>query len=136
MPKLIGVIGSRDRNSPEDFELLRSKFFYVYRDGDSIISGGCPTGGDKFAEDIANYDLYHYIERIYDGRKVKAPEPEVMFVHMPDWELLGRSAGFVRNTYIARDCNILLALVSRTREGGVADTIKKTKDLGKEIIIL
>ena len=47
--KRIGIVGSRRRNSPEDFLLVQEAFCQIYEEGDIIVSGGCPKGGDAFA---------------------------------------------------------------------------------------
>ena len=49
----IGIVGSRRRNSIEDFHLVKAKFFELYKAGDMIVSGGCPQGADAMAEKIA-----------------------------------------------------------------------------------
>jgi hypothetical protein len=55
-------------------------------------------------------------------------------IHFPKWEEQGKAAGFIRNTYIAQDCDVLLALVASDRTGGTEDTVKKALKLGKEVI--
>lgn len=51
--KYIGIIGSRRRNTEEDFQNVKKKLLSIYVVGDVIVSGGCRTGGDKFAEQLA-----------------------------------------------------------------------------------
>jgi len=53
MSKNIGIIGSRRRNTDEDYKCVYNEFRKWYNDGDKIISGGCKKGGDRFAEIIA-----------------------------------------------------------------------------------
>ena len=119
LPKVIGIVGSRRRSEAEDYRLLYDKFMGLYRLGDSIVSGGCPKGGDYYAEVIA-----------------KALGLTIT-IHYPDWNgPAGKAAGFVRNTKIAEDCTILLALVAYDRTGGTEDTIKKAIKLGKKVIVL
>lgn len=117
-PKCIGVVGSRRRADIEDYEQLREKFKEVYKPGDSLVSGGCPTGGDAFAETLA--------EEV--GANIT--------IHKPDWETNGRTAGFMRNTLIASQCDVLIALVASDRTGGTEDTISKARKMGKKVIIL
>ena len=50
---IIGIIGSRRRNTKEDYQKVEESFLKIYKDGDTICSGGCAKGGDKFAEQIA-----------------------------------------------------------------------------------
>lgn len=103
----IGVIGTRRKNSWEDFVRMKSGFINQYKKGDWIVSGGCPAGGDKFAERIA--------------RENGIP---IITFH-PNWEKYGKRAGFVRNTDIAKYSNILIAMVADDRKGGTEDTIRK-----------
>jgi len=51
--KKIGIIGTRRRDLFTDYKAVEEAFFEIYRDGDMIVTGGCPKGGDKFAEKIA-----------------------------------------------------------------------------------
>ena len=116
--KKIGIIGSRRRNSSEDFEALKKALDEIYEDGDVLVSGGCPKGGDAMAEKIAKDNGYS------------------ITIHYPNWEKYGKSAGFQRNGKIAEDCDILLALVAGDRKGGTEDTIRKAEKLNKSIVIL
>jgi len=116
--KTIGIVGSRRRNSKEDYNLLEKWFLEVYEEGDQLVSGGCSSGGDKFCEIIA--------------RKFQVP----IKIYYAQWNKLGKGAGFIRNTYIARDADILIALVADDRTGGTEDTIKKAQGMNKKIIIL
>ena len=117
-PKIIGIVGSRRRDSKKDLQTCVDKLKSLYRAGDKLVSGGCPQGGDKFAEYIA--------------KKLGL----TITIHYPDWEAYGKAAGFVRNTFIAEDCNILIALVAIDRKGGTEDTIKKATKLGKKVYII
>ena len=115
---VIGIVGSRRRNSQEDYDILNDKFLEIYKDGDEIVSGGCSKGADAMAERLA--------------KKHQAP----IKIYYAQWNKLGKGAGFARNTDIAKDANILVALVAEDRMGGTEDTIKKVEKLGKEIILL
>lgn len=116
MSKVIGIVGSRRRDSDSDFVACQRAFKDVYQEGDSIVSGGCPKGGDRFAEMIAcNY-----------GIKIT--------IHRADWKKHNKAAGFVRNNLIARDCDVLIAMVAADRTGGTEDTVKKALKLGKQVI--
>ena len=116
--KTIGIIGSRRRNSQNDFELCERAFLEIYKPGDEIVSGGCPKGGDRFAEIIA--------------KNHQVP----IKIYYAQWDKLGRGAGFARNTNIAGDADIIIAVVAPDRKGGTEDTIKKTEKMGKNLIIL
>ncbi len=105
--KNIGIIGTRKRDSTVGFKLVLEAFDRVYDEGDWIVSGGCPKGGDRFAETIAK------------DRGI----PIIIFY--PDWETHGRAAAFIRNDSIACHSDILIACVARNRKGGTEDTLKK-----------
>jgi len=118
--KIIGIIGSRRRNHNNDFTKVAFAFRGVYEEGDRIVSGGCPKGGDHFAEIIA-----------------KSKDISIL-IHYPNWEKYGKAAGFVRNSFIAKDSDILIACVAKDRTGGTEDTIRKfqmkKKDKSKLIL--
>lgn len=117
--KVIGIIGSRRRNSNEDFSAIHTRFLEIYNPGDIIVSGGCPKGGDRFAETIA--DLYNIPIMIFRA----------------NWNRFGRGAGFVRNTDIARESCELIACVTADRTGGTEDTVKKfLKDKDESLLHL
>ncbi len=104
MTKIIGIVGSRSRNSDQDFYTVARKFKEIYKDGDWICSGGCPKGGDYFAEKI--------------HKRMSTP-----FLLFPaNWDKHGKGAGFIRNTDIAKASDVLIACVSDDRTGGTEDT--------------
>lgn len=110
---IIGIIGTRRRDSLQDFKIVENAFLKVYKPGDTICSGLCSKGGDRFAVILV--------------QKYKV-EP----LWFPaNWKL-GRHAGFLRNTNIAKSSDILIACVSEDRTGGTEDTIKKFINFGKK----
>lgn len=117
--KTIGIVGSRRRSWEQDYQKCLNKFNEIYKPGDKLVSGGCAVGGDFFAYRIASMM----------GLSIT--------IHFADWNGSdGKRAGFVRNTRIATDCDILIALVAEDRLGGTEDTVKKALALGKEVILL
>jgi len=114
----IGIVGTRRRNTSEDLSVIFDKFKEIYKKGDIIVSGGCPKGGDKFAEEISE--------------RLNIP----IVIHYPQWEKYGKGAGFVRNTLIAKDCDVVIACVAEDRKGGTEDTIKKVEKLRKRVYIV
>ena len=116
--KTIGMVGARSRDEPHDIQLCVAKFFELYEKGDKIVSGGCRKGGDRFAEIIAEkYDI-----------PIK--------LHYPEWDKHGKAAGFIRNTNIAEDADVIIACVASDRKGGTEDTIKKAEKLNKRVEIV
>jgi hypothetical protein len=116
--KVIGIVGSRRRDSEADYKAVTKAFSKVYQEGDTIVSGGCPKGGDRFAEVLA--------ERLNVPIKI----------YRADWVRYRRSAGFQRNTDIAQDADVLIACVAPDRKGGTEDTVKKYRKLRKQRLIL
>lgn len=114
MPKIIGIVGSRSRNSNRDFLAVHKAFLEIYEEGDWICSGGCPQGGDRFAYRLHQDYVTPYLE------------------FPAFWEKHGKVAGFLRNTDIAKASDVLLACVSEHRVGGTEDTIKKFVDFHGE----
>jgi hypothetical protein len=113
--KTIGIIGTRRRTSLEDYDKVLTAFKEMYEDGDEIVSGGCPRGGDQFAEEIA--ESYQVPIKIYYAQ----------------WDKHGKAAGFIRNQDIARDADVMIACVSEDRTGGTEDTLKKFN--GKVVLV-
>lgn len=118
MAKVIGIVGSRRRDTNEDLGLVATVFNRIYQPGDSIVSGGCPQGGDRFAEIIA------------------AKQNIYIKIWPANWKKYGKVAGFKRNTDIARDADVLIACVAPNRTGGTEDTIRKYLAMGKTQLIL
>lgn len=108
---IIGIVGSRRRNTEKDKLLIERKLLELMKNESKknivICSGGCPKGGDRFAEELAEK---------YGLRKI---------IYPADWKKFGRGAGFVRNTDIAKTSDILIASVAEDRTGGTEDTVKK-----------
>jgi len=105
--KYIGIVGTRRRNTESDFRKVLKKFKEIYEDGDVLVSGGCPRGGDRFAEEIAKEAGLGIL------------------IFYPPWKTMGKSAGFHRNTKIAYWSETLIACVHEDRKGGTEDTIRK-----------
>lgn len=115
MQKKIGIIGTRKRNIRTDYQLVHEAFFQIYNEGDWIVSGHCPKGGDAFAEKIS-YD-YGIPILLFPPKKKTAKE------------------FFARNTLIAEYSDIIIAClinpsdsltdICNRKYGGSEDTIKK-----------
>lgn len=122
----IGIVGSRKRDSSQDKTLIKKTLLKLVKINPSkkavIISGGCPKGADRFAEELAEELSIEII------------------VYAPDKAKKGRintlKAFKDRNMKIAEDSDILIAAVSPERKGGTEQTIKHFEKLGKKEIIL
>ena len=135
--KVIGVVGSRRRDTKEDFELTKNKFFEIYKKYDRICSGLCPQGGDWFAVLIAlGFDwIEDKKERERLNQRIRN-DKTITYVIEPiwypaDWKNLGKAAGPIRNTDIAKTSDELIACISPDRLGGTEDTIKKFEKIHK-----
>lgn len=73
--KTIGIVGSRRRTGTKDFQKLERKLMEIYEEGDHIVSGGCPSGADSYAEILA--------------KKWQIP----ITIHYARWNKLGKGAG-------------------------------------------
>lgn len=116
--KKIGIVGSRRRDSDEDFKITEKIFLSVYESGDEIVSGGCPKGGDRFAEILA--------------KKHQVP----IKIYYAQWNKIGKGAGFARNGAIAKDSDVLIGVVTEDRTGGTEDTVKKFLKKTSEVFFL
>jgi hypothetical protein len=105
--KTIGVIGTRRKDGYDDFYRVCEKFYEIYKVGDTICSGLCPKGADRFAVIIQK-------------------EENIPYLWFPaDWKKYGKKAGFERNIDIAICSDVLIAMVADDRTGGTEDTINK-----------
>jgi len=123
----IGIVGSRRRAKFSDYIKLLEALTYIITKHKGhewiFVSGGCPTGGDKFARDISielKIPIVEYLPKI----KPKCSKQEFTV------------AAFARNTLIAQDCDVLIALVAEDRKGGVEDTLRKAQKLNKPVVLL
>lgn len=126
--KVIGVIGTRRRDTGIAFDLVKKKFFEIYEEGDMICSGGCGKGGDRFADVIAKQ------------------EGIPILTFYPAYKKFKKGATFVRNEDIAIKSDVIVACVIRPEEGldeilkrkkgGTEDTLRKYIKDNKEKIYL
>ena len=123
--KKIGIVGTRTKDTNIYLKKVNDAFLLKYLDGDTIVSGGCKQGGDRFAVVLKNLYKVPYIEHLPDKSKL-------------DKELLKKNPrasyaiiNHARNTLVAEDSDILIAVVADgdRRIGGTEDTIKKFKKL-------
>lgn len=153
---IVGIVGSRRRNSQKDLRILERTFNEVlaiklgvyFGDIDdlgsslkdvTIVTGDCDVGGDFFAV---------YLSFIYkcklDVKRIRDPDTgEVMDFKNHRWfpylEMV--QIFYDRNEEIAKEpLDYLLALVHPSRTGGTENTIKHFKrhhkDWEKKLILL
>ena len=107
----IAVVGSR---SFDDYNRL--KVVLDRLKPSTIISGGA-HGADKLSERYASENSLKTI------------------IHKPDWDKHCKAAGFIRNSDIINDCDMVLACWDK-KSRGTRDSIGKGHKLGKDIYIL
>ena len=108
--KIIGIIGTRRKDGLEHFKKVEEVLKRIITPEDQICSGFCPQGGDRFAVILATH--YGNLKPLW---------------FPPDWKGFGKAAGFKRNTDIAMNSDVLIAVVADDRTGGTEDTIRKFK---------
>lgn len=112
----IGVVGSR---TFKDYDLLE-EWLNVFTESFRvvIISGGA-KGADALAKRYAD-------EHLDEDRYVE---------YFPDWNSLGKSAGFARNQLIVDDSDIIVAFWDG-KSKGTMDTLQKAKEAKKPVFIV
>lgn len=122
----VGIVGSRALEGSEDAREFIRTFIRHTRPG-RVVSGRSPGGGiDIIAVEVARelgYEEWEIIE------------------HLPEDSLVGPktrenwiNALFARNTLIARDCDVLLAITVPGGSNGTRDTVTKALRMGKPVI--
>jgi len=124
--KKIGIIGTRRRDTASVQRLIEAVLWKVYEEGDWIVSGGCPKGGDRFAELIA-----------------KANGIPILTFY-PNYKRFKQGAPIVRNTDIAENSDMIIACVVNPEDpieeivdrisGGTENTLRKFVNLEKQNI--
>jgi hypothetical protein len=120
---VIGVVGSRRRNTGEDHQIVYQAIHHLRQKigGNTIlVSGGCPIGADLFAEEYAGMHRLPIIRHLPDQTQLREDVPI-----RAAWAIVNNA----RNTLIAADADVLIACVAPDRKGGTEDTIKKFKKL-------
>ncbi len=124
---IIGIIGSRRRDSMDDFRKVLAVFVKLEESSyPTIVSGGCETGGDNFAELIAKIMQVpiriHYPDKSQLDPELLKKNPRAAYARI----------NYARNVLVARDSDIIIAVVAPDREGGTEDTLAHfRKKLGK-----
>jgi len=125
----VGIVGSRARTAPEDKERTRVALLELLdefgKENVTIVSGGCPDGADQFAEQFAaEYGL-----------------PKI--IHHPDKSKLRAKARWAyaeiyhaRNTFVARDAEVLIAVINKGKEGGTEHCVREFLKMGKKRLVI
>lgn len=124
----LGVVGSRRRDTEQDKIAVKEAVCCFVKP--TLVSGGCPRGADRFAEELAE-ELG--LEIIIFYPKVTNDKGRWSYA----------KACYDRNKLIAQKSDVLIACVAPDRKGGTENTIQEfiKKDrcnyaLHREILIL
>lgn len=110
MTYTVAVVGSRGWPFPERVTDVLDQLLRLHGVDLRIVSGGA-RGVDRMAQEWAFQKNVPCI------------------VHRPDWDLWGRSAGFVRNQYIIDDADECYAF-QLNKSRGTQDSINKARQKG------
>lgn len=126
----VGVVGARKRDTEEDKQIIREALRHLMGKDVCLhlVSGGCARGADRFAEELA--------EEMALGISIHYPDRAQM---KDNSRIEYAKACYARNTLIAEECDMLIALPAYDHIGpigGTADTMKKVDKLGKPVVAL
>ena len=114
---VIGIVGSRERNSVHDYDLvltaLRQLVITEKLESIIICSGGAYDGADDFAKSISE--------------QLEIP----LLLHLPNWKKRGKAGGPLRNKKIAESSDYLIACWDG-KSKGTKSCVSHFKELGKE----
>ena len=113
----LAVVGSREYTDRNLVFFFLGEYLKIFGHNLTIVSGGCPRGPDRFAEEFAQ--LHQIPTRIFPA----------------NWNEHGRAAGFIRNSDIVTACDEVIAFWDH-KSKGTLDTINKAKKQNKEVIIV
>lgn len=141
MNTYIGIVGSRRRDTGLDESLVLRTLSSILkyplpqneRNKIILVSGGCPKGADRFAENISEEYIIPMIIHDPDNKKkgwliAGGMNPRLAFTKV----------AYERNERIAKSSDILIAVVAKDRKGGTENTIqhfcKKHKKTEQQLI--
>ena len=107
----VAVIGSRTFS---DYKLVKETLSTI--NITLLVSGGA-MGADSLGEQYANLN--------------KIPTK----IFYPDWKKYGKKAGFIRNSDIIKESEMVIAFWDG-KSKGTLDSIKKAEELNKNILII
>lgn len=111
----IGIVGSRKRDTLNDYHDIEKYFGVTLTkhnlglDDVQIVSGGCPTGVDRWAEVLAKSKCIP------------------ITIYYAKWYKYGQAAGPMRNRIIAKESDYLIALPGPESKG-THNTIRYFKE--------
>lgn len=126
--KRIGIVGSRRRSTIQDRKIVSDIIHQaIDKFGPArieIVSGGCRSGADKFAKDLAEFYGLSY-------KEFPIPtEPPVR--HRGEFT----ERAYARNKLIAEYSDVLFALAHPDRTGGTENTVSYSLEFGKKVFVV
>jgi predicted Rossmann fold nucleotide-binding protein DprA/Smf involved in DNA uptake len=129
---ILAIVGSRKYKNRDRIEKVVN--FYIKNYGEiTIVSGGCPDGGDFLAKDIAlslkiKYHEFPPIHFKHNEYCVSSEDQYDKSYHVSNF--------FNRNTQIAKHCDHLIAFVIKNvKSNGTMDTVTKARKFGKKVTV-
>lgn len=130
----LGIVGSRKYANPAKVRRVIEKYIQQYGSKNlTIVSGGCPDGGDAIAKKLALDMGLEYKE----FPPAHAKHNSFCVLPKSEYNKSYQVANyFTRNTQIAEFCDHIAAfIVSGIKANGTMDTVGKAYDLGKPAIV-
>lgn len=114
---IICICGSREFKDKEFIFKKLDEYFKSLTEDYAVIEGGS-SGADEIAREYC--DNNNIIHTSFNA----------------DWDTFGKSAGPIRNKYMAEECDIVLAFKLKNKKNkGTNNMITQAKKLGKKVII-
>lgn len=110
----IAIVGSRTRGSEQDYKNLCDLMDQFH--ATAIVSGGA-IGADSL------------------GARYAKEKSLPLILHLPDWKLHGKSAGFIRNRAIVEDADYIVALWDG-KSKGTRHTMDLALNAGNPITVI
>lgn len=141
---IIGIVGSRRRNTFKDKQLLIQKLDELWKKSGLrsneviIVTGDCKTGGDRFATmEAVLRGFILMVKRVQYPKRTVSINGEMIEPNYYDYV----NAYYRRNEEIAKEpLDYLIAIVAEDRKGGTENTIKHFKkyheDWEKKLILI
>lgn len=128
----LGIIGSRAYKNKARIRKIVDFYINQYKDI-TIVSGGCPDGGDALAKSVAiemgvKYEEFPPKHASHNQYCILPVENYGKSFHVGNF--------FERNTLIAENCDHLIAfIVKGVKANGTMDTVGKARKLDKKVFV-
>jgi hypothetical protein len=129
----LAIVGSRSYTNEKRVRVLLQRYVERFGANLTVVSGGCPDGGDFLAKKVAldmglEYKEFPPIHAKYNCYCVQPAENYGKPYNVSNF--------FVRNTQIAEFCDHAVGfVVEGVKANGTLDTINKATKLGKTTLV-